>query len=103
MSDIGKYYYAARFVTDAGTDTEFVMGDGTLTAGSGVNTTVGTDDDLTAAGATVVNEIIFTNGVAISHTTRTLTLANIGYTGDSDANNYAVSYTHLTLPTKRIV
>jgi len=79
MSDTGKYYYGARFVTDAGTNTEYVMGDGTLSDGSGLNTTIGTDTDLTASGSTVVSNISITDGVIVSHSTRTLTLAELGY------------------------
>ena len=93
MSDIGKYYYAARFVTDYGTDTEYVMGDGTLSDGSGINTTIGTDSDLTTSGATVVDDINITNGVITAHSTRTLTLANLGYTGDLNANEYVLPFT----------
>ena len=50
------------------------------------NTIIGTDSDITTSGATVVNNIYMTDGVITSHTTRTLTLANLGYTGATDAN-----------------
>ena len=33
---IGKYYYAARFVTLGGTNNDYVMGDGTLSTGTGL-------------------------------------------------------------------
>lgn len=85
---VGKYYYGARFVTNYGTDTEYVMGDGTLSDGTGLNTTIGTDADLTTSGATVVDDIVLTDGVVISHSTRTLTLNQLGYTGATNANNY---------------
>ena len=88
MSNIGKWYYGAKFVTDGGGDTEYVMGDGTLSDGTGLNTTIGTDADLTTSGALVVDDIVLTDGVVISHSTRTLTLANLGYTGATNANNY---------------
>ena len=90
---IGKYYYGARFVTNGGDDTEYVMGDGTLSDGSGINTTIGTDTDLTTSGATVVDDIVLTDGVVISHSTRTLTLAQLGYTGDANANEYVLPFT----------
>jgi len=90
---IGKYYYGARFVTNGGDNTEYVMGDGTLNNGSGINTTIGTDDDLTTSGALVVNAINLTNGVVTAHSTRTLTLAQLGYTGDANANEYVLPFT----------
>ena len=64
------------------------MGDGTLSDGTGLNTTIGTDDDLNTSGAVVVDDISITDGVVISHSTRTLTLSQLGFTGDADANNY---------------
>ncbi len=50
------------------------------------NTIIGTDSDITTSGATVIDDIYMTDGVITSHTTRTLTLANLGYTGATDAN-----------------
>ena len=54
------------------------------------NTVIGTDSDITTSGATVIDDIYMTDGVITSHTTRTLTLANLGYTGATDANNYVL-------------
>jgi len=54
------------------------------------NTVIGTDSDITTSGATVIDDIYMTDGVISSHTTRTLTLANLGYTGATDANNYVL-------------
>ena len=40
------------------------------------------------AGATVFSDIIVTDGITTGISTRDLTLANLGYTGATDANNY---------------
>ena len=52
------------------------------------NTEIGTDTDIDNDGADVVETISLTDGVVTGHTSRTLTLANLGYTGATDANNY---------------
>ena len=52
------------------------------------NTNIGTNVDLNTLGATVVNSINVTDGVIISMDSRTLTLADLGYLGDTNANNY---------------
>jgi len=52
------------------------------------NTVIGTDSDIITSGATVVDNIYMTDGVITSHSTRTLTLANLGYTGSATADNY---------------
>ena len=51
------------------------------------NTIIGTDTDLDTSGAEVVDQINVTDGVIQSMSKRTLTLANLGYTGATDANN----------------
>ena len=51
------------------------------------NTVIGTDSDVDTSGATVIDNIYMTDGVITSHGTRTLTLANLGYTGATNANN----------------
>ena len=53
------------------------------------NTIIGTDTDLDTTGAEVVDQINVTDGVITSMSKRTLTLANLGYTGATDANNYS--------------
>jgi hypothetical protein len=63
-----------------------------LTNGAGYvtssgNTVIGTDSDINTSGATVVDQLNMTDGVITSHSTRTLTLANLGYTGATNANN----------------
>ena len=52
------------------------------------NTVIGTDSDIITSGATVVDDIYMTDGVITSHSTRTLTLANLGYTGSATADDY---------------
>ena len=54
------------------------------------NTIIGTDSDINTSGATVVDQLNMTDGVITSHSTRTLTLANLGYTGATNANNYSL-------------
>ena len=51
------------------------------------NTIIGTDDDINTTGALVIGQLNMTDGVIESHSVRTLTLANLGYTGDTNANN----------------
>ena len=58
--------------------------------GSGFNTVIGVDTDLTTTGAQVIDTISLTDGVVdATITTRNLTLGNLGYTGATDANNYS--------------
>ena len=54
------------------------------------NTIIGTDSDIDTSGATVIDQLNMTDGVIQSHSTRTLTLANLGYTGATNANNYSL-------------
>lgn len=57
--------------------------------GSGYNSTIGVDTDITTTGAAVIDTIALTDGVVVSDiTTRNLTLGDLGYTGATDANNY---------------
>lgn len=57
------------------------------------NTIIGTDTDINTSGATVIDELNMTDGVIQSHTTRTLTLSDLGYTGATNANNYVLPFT----------
>ena len=62
-----------------------------LTNGAGYvttsgNTIIGTDDDINTSGAQVIDTLVMTDGVITSHSLRNLTLANLGFTGDSNAN-----------------
>ena len=71
-----------------------------LTNGAGYvtssgNTIIGTDTDINTSGATVIDQLNMTDGVIQSHSTRTMTLANLGYTGATNAN-YITNNNQLT-------
>ena len=72
----------ANKITD---NNQLINGAGFVTSSG--NLTIGTDSNLNATGSTVVEFINITDGVIESHTTRTLTLGDLGYTGDLDATN----------------
>jgi len=59
------------------------------------NTIIGTDTDISYAGATVLSAMNMTDGVIESHSSRTLTLADLGYTGATNAN-YITNNNQLT-------
>ena len=59
------------------------------------NTTIGTDTNLDTSGAEVVDVLTLTDGVITAHSKRTLTLANLGYTGATNAN-YITNNNQLT-------
>ena len=59
------------------------------------NTIIGTDSDISTSGATIVGSLTMTDGVITAHSTRTLTLANLGYTGATNAN-YITNNNQLT-------
>jgi len=59
------------------------------------NTIIGTDTDISTSGATIVSSLTMTDGVITAHTTRSLTLANLGYTGATNAN-YITNNNQLT-------
>tara|TARA_R110002096_G_scaffold8986_1_gene36258 strand:- start:9240 stop:10763 length:1524 start_codon:yes stop_codon:yes gene_type:complete len=75
-------------IKTGGTSSQYLMADGSVTTGGGGNQIIGTDADISYSGATVVSTINMTDGVITSHGSRTLTLANLGYTGATNANNY---------------
>jgi len=54
---------------------------------SSFNQVIGTDSDINTSGCTVIDCLNMTDGVIQSHTTRSLTLADLGYTGATNANN----------------
>tara|TARA_B110000208_G_scaffold39449_1_gene52293 strand:- start:2176 stop:6807 length:4632 start_codon:yes stop_codon:yes gene_type:complete len=58
-----------------------------------VNRVIGTDTDLNFSGANVLSSIALTDGVITAYTNRVLTLANLGYTGATDANKYVLPFT----------
>lgn len=49
------------------------------------NTIIGTDTDINTSGSTIIDNIFVTDGVITSMGTRTLTLGDLGYTGETDA------------------
>jgi hypothetical protein len=59
------------------------------------NTIIGTDSDINTSGSTIIDNIYVTDGVITSMGTRTLTLANLGYTGATNAN-YITNNNQLT-------
>lgn len=59
------------------------------------NTIIGTDSDINTSGATIIDNIYVTDGVITSMGTRALTLANLGYTGATNAN-YITNNNQLT-------
>ncbi|MDA9982717.1 tail fiber domain-containing protein [Gammaproteobacteria bacterium] len=59
------------------------------------NQIIGTDSDISTSGATIVGNLYMTDGVITSHGTRVLTLANLGYTGATNAN-YITNNNQLT-------
>lgn len=59
------------------------------------NTIIGTDTDVNTSGANIIDNIYMTDGVITSHGTRTLTLGDLGFTGDTNAN-YITNNNQLT-------
>lgn len=59
------------------------------------NTIIGTDTDINTSGATIIDNLYMTDGVITSHGTRALTLADLGYTGATNAN-YITNNNQLT-------
>ena len=64
---------------------QLTNGAGYVTA-SQCNTVIGTDSDINTDGATVIDQLNMTDGVITSHSTRTITLADLGYSGATNAN-----------------
>ena len=60
--------------------------DGRFVTSSG-NTVIGTDSDISATGSTVISAINMTDGVIQSHSTRTLTLGDLGFSAYSHPNH----------------
>ena len=58
--------------------------DGKQAAGT-YNTIIGTDSDIDTSGSTIIDNIFVTDGVITSMGTRTLTLGDLGYTGETNA------------------
>ncbi|HAW04963.1 MAG TPA: hypothetical protein DCW83_09755, partial [Saprospirales bacterium] len=90
LADLG---YTGDLDANKITDNSQLINGAGFVSSSG-NLIIGTDLDINTTGATVVENLNMTNGVIESHSTRTLTLADLGYTGDLDANNSV--YVHPT-------
>jgi hypothetical protein len=58
--------------------TAYVKSQGYVTSSG--NTIIGTDSDINTSGAAVLDQLVMTDGVITSHSTRNLTLADLGYT-----------------------
>ena len=72
---------------------QLVNGAGYVTSSG--NTIIGTDTNLSTSGANVVKSLTLTDGVITGHTTRVLTLGDLGYTGATNAN-YITNNNQLT-------
>jgi hypothetical protein len=82
------------------TNANYITNNNQLTNGAGYvtssgNTVIGTDSDINTSGAAVLDQLVMTDGVITSHSTRNLTLANLGYTGATNAN-YITNNNQLT-------
>ena len=67
------------------TKTSDISNDSGFVTSSG-NTVIGTDSDINTSGSTVIDQLNMTDGVITSHSTRTLTLANLGFTGQANGH-----------------
>ena len=72
---------------------QLINGAGYVTSSG--NTVIGTSNNISLTGAEVVNSIILSDGVVTGFNKRTLTLGNLGFTGDSNAN-YITNNNQLT-------
>ena len=82
------------------TNANYITNNNQLSNGAGYvtssgNTVIGTDSDINTSGATIIDNLYMTDGVITSHGSRTLTLANLGYTGATNAN-YITNNNQLT-------
>lgn len=90
-TDVFKVNNVGSITLNGTVDGRDIAADGSkldgIAAGANVgNTIIGTDSDINTSGATVIDQLNMTDGVITSHSTRTLTLANLGYTGATNAN-----------------
>jgi hypothetical protein len=96
-NQLGSYYLNYNNFTNTPTiptnNNQLTNGAGYVTSSG--NTVIGTDSDINFSGATVLATASLTDGVWTSFTSRTLTLANLGYTGATNAN-YITNNNQLT-------
>ena len=100
-ADHTKLNGIATGATNVTNNNQLTNGRGFVTSSG--NTVIGTDSDINTSGAIVVDQLNMTDGVIQSHSTRTMTLANLGYTGATNANNYSFPYTIATTSTGNAV
>tara|TARA_R110000765_G_scaffold26301_5_gene64279 strand:- start:1596 stop:2672 length:1077 start_codon:yes stop_codon:yes gene_type:complete len=84
--DVEGSVEGSSFIKTGGTSSQFLLANGTVA--TNVNRIIGTDTDISYSGATVLNTLVLTDGVVTGHSSRTLTLANLGFTGATNANYY---------------
>lgn len=92
--------FSEIFGSNAYNSTTIPTNNNQLTNGAGYvtssgNTVIGTDSDINTSGATIIDNLYMTDGVITSHGTRVLTLADLGYTGATNAN-YITNNNQLT-------
>ena len=83
----------AAGATNVTNNNQLTNGAGYVTSSG--NTVIGTDSDIDTSGATVIDTLTMTDGVITAHSTRTMTLADLGYTGATNAN-YITNNNELT-------
>ena len=79
------------FTNKSGNISQWTNDSGYVTSSG--NTIIGTDSDIDTSAAQVLDTLVMTDGVITSHSLRTLTLANLGYTGATNANNFVLPFT----------
>ena len=84
-ADHSKLNGIATGATNVTNNNQLTNGAGYVTSSG--NTTIGTNSDYAGSGANVIDALNLTNGVITSFGSRNLTLANLGYTGATNANN----------------
>jgi len=84
--DVEGSVEGSSFIKTGGTSSQFLLANGTVA--TNVNRIIGTDTDISYSGATVLNTLVMTDGVVTGHSSRTLTLGNLGFTGATNANYY---------------
>lgn len=86
--EAGDYFVGTNKVWHAGNDGSGSGLDADTLDGlhaSSFNQIIGTDSDINTSGSTIVDNIYVTDGVITSMGTRVLTLADLGYTGETNA------------------
>ena len=101
FSVLGTTNQTYTYGSNAFNSTTIATNNNQLTNGAGYvtssgNTTIGTSTNIgISAGGAVLSTVSLTQGVITAFTTRTMTLANLGYTGATNAN-YITNNNQLT-------